>query len=103
MTRKIIVCLIATILLVAGCSSSDDFSSTSYGYVNPGQMPTVNVSDFSSTWYGYLNPGQMPTVTDIKNFYTSFGSYPTLTDVQYRHVINDPSMWAGFDFPAETK
>jgi hypothetical protein len=82
MTPKIIVYLMATMLLIAGCSSSDDFSIT---------------------WYGYLNPGQMPTVTDVQNYHSNFGSYPTLTDVQYRQIINDPSIWAGFDFPAETK
>jgi hypothetical protein len=87
MIRKIIVCLVAATFLVVGCGSSDEFSSTSYSYVNP-----VKADYFTSTWYGYLNPGQMPTLTDIKNYYNSFGSYPTLSDEQFTYIVNRPCL-----------
>ena len=82
MAAKLIVGLMAVIFLFGGCSSSDGFSST---------------------WYGYLNPGQMPTVTEIENYYNSYGSYPVLTDEQYRSVSKDPSYGKRIASPAGSK
>jgi hypothetical protein len=90
MIRKIIVCLVAATFLVVGSGSSDEFSSTSYDYANAGQMLTAKDDEFNSTWYGYLNPGQMPTLTNIKAYYNSFGSYPTLSDEQFTYIVNHP-------------
>jgi hypothetical protein len=90
MRQKLNVCLILTLLVVGGCSSASG-------------MKSAQSDDLTSTWYGYLNPGQMPTVSDIENYYKGFGTYPTLSDAQYRSVIKDPSLWEGFDFSAETK
>jgi len=77
-------CLAATVLLVAAASAE----------------PTDNLS---TTWYGYLNPGQIPTLTDVKNYYSSYGSYPTLTDNQYQRIIREPSLSEGFGLPDKTQ
>ena len=92
MIRRIIVYLIAAIFLGVGFSLYDEFSSTSYGYLNEGQMSSVEDDEFSSSWYGYLNPGQMPTLTDIKNYHNRYSSYPTLSTEQFTYIVNHPCL-----------
>lgn len=75
MSAKIIVSLITTILLAAACSPASG-------------MESADPDGFESTWYGYLNPGQMPTISDIEDYHDSYGSYPDLTDEQSRQIIS---------------
>ena len=75
MSAKFIVGLITAILLTPACSSAS------------GMNPT-EPDELTSTWYGYLNPGQMPTIKDIENYQNSYGAYPALTDEQSRHIIS---------------
>ena len=75
MSGKIIVGLIAAILLTPAYSPALGMNST-------------QPDELTSTWYGYLNPGQMPTITDVENYHNSYGSYPTLTDEQSRHIVS---------------
>lgn len=75
MRQKINVCLLLALLTAWYCSSANG-------------MDSEETDDLVSTWYGYLNPGQMPTVADIEQYYKSYGYYPTLTDEQSRRIIS---------------
>ena len=75
MRQKINVCLVLTLLLVAGSWSS------AMG------IKAAESDEFTSTWYGYLNPGQKPTVADVEAFYKNYGDYPDLTAEQARYII----------------
>jgi predicted lipoprotein with Yx(FWY)xxD motif len=75
MRQKINICLIFTLLLVVG------------GWSSATGLKAAESDEFTSTWYGYLNPGQRPTVADVEGYYKSYGDYPTLTDEQSRYII----------------
>lgn len=75
MRQKIHVCLILTLLLVIG------------GWTSPPGLKAAESDEFTSTWYGYLNPGQKPTVADVERYYKSYGDYPALTAEQARYII----------------
>jgi len=68
MRQKINVCLILTLLLVVG------------GWSSATGLKAAESDELTSAWYGYLNPGQTPTVADVEGYYKSYGYYPTLTD-----------------------
>jgi predicted lipoprotein with Yx(FWY)xxD motif len=76
MRQKINFCLSLTLLLVVG------------GWISATGVKAAESDEFASNWYGYLNPGQMPTIADVENYHNSFGSYPALTDEQSRHIIS---------------
>lgn len=65
--------VLMTLLLAAGCSMYDGRN-------------LAEPDELESTWFGYLNPGQAPTVDDIENFHKSYGRYPILTADQSRHM-----------------
>jgi|GEM_PF-3593278 len=48
--------LMLSLLLATGCRTHSGSTS-------------AEPNDFESTWYGYLNPGQEPTVDDVENFH----------------------------------
>jgi predicted lipoprotein with Yx(FWY)xxD motif len=75
MRQKNNVCLILALLLVAGswCSATG--------------LTAAESDEFTTTWYGYLNPGQRPTVADVERYYKSYGDYPDLTAEQARYII----------------
>jgi predicted lipoprotein with Yx(FWY)xxD motif len=75
MRQKINVRLILVLLLVVGSWSSA-----------PG-LKAAESDELTSTWYGYLNPGQRPTVADVEAYYKSYGYYPTLTEEQSRYIM----------------
>ena len=74
MRQKINVCLITLLLVVGGWSSATG-------------LKAAESDELTSTWYGYLNPGQMPTVADVEGYYKSYGDYPNPTDEQARYIV----------------
>ena len=76
MRPKINVCLILTLLLVVG------------GWSATTGLKAAESDALTSTWYGYLTPGQRPTVADVEGYYKSYGYYPTLTDEESRSIIS---------------
>ena len=76
MRQNINGCLILTLLLVLG------------GWSSATGLQAAESDALTSTWYGYLNPGQRPTVADIEGYSKSYGYYPTLTDEQSRQIVS---------------
>jgi predicted lipoprotein with Yx(FWY)xxD motif len=75
MQKKIIFCLILTLILVIG------------GWTSATGIKAAESDEFTSTWYCYLNPGQRPTVADVEAYNKSYGDYPILTEEQARYII----------------
>lgn len=71
MRKQITAVLMTTLLLTASCSTYSGLHS-------------AETDELESTWFGYLNPGQVPTVNDVENFHRSYGRYPILTADQSR-------------------